>query len=188
MEATLRWGEDLRDNWNRKLCNRMQKPTGKPGVLTDRIFQCIEIERCIQDEANATILGADSAESGHSCNDGGSALLEVVADNTLFDDVGNDDDGDKDKEDEEVVAVNAPDDENVTAVTMVCPRPQSLPAFVGPGIGVSTVESPGALIVPGVGASSAVASSASRGEGDSKYAARPWGRNSSTILMRMSFQ
>jgi hypothetical protein len=29
-EATLRRGEDLRDNWNRKLCNRMQKPTGSP--------------------------------------------------------------------------------------------------------------------------------------------------------------
>ncbi len=29
MEATLRWGGDLRDN-------RMQKPKGKPGVLSDR--------------------------------------------------------------------------------------------------------------------------------------------------------
>jgi hypothetical protein len=43
MEATLRWGEDLRDKWNRKLCNRMHKPTGKPGALTDRIFRCIEM-------------------------------------------------------------------------------------------------------------------------------------------------
>ena len=49
MEATLRRGEDLRDKWNRKLCNRMHKPTGKPGALTDRIFRCIEIERRIQD-------------------------------------------------------------------------------------------------------------------------------------------
>ena len=51
MEALLRRGEDLRDNWNKKLCNRMQKPTGKPGVNTDRIFRCIEIERRIQDDA-----------------------------------------------------------------------------------------------------------------------------------------
>ena len=28
-ELTLRRGEDLRDNWNKKLCNRMQKMTGK---------------------------------------------------------------------------------------------------------------------------------------------------------------
>ncbi len=56
MEATLRWGGDLRDNWNRKLCNRMQKPKGKPGVLSDCVFRCIEIERRIQDEANAAIL------------------------------------------------------------------------------------------------------------------------------------
>jgi len=51
MEAVLRRGEDLRDNWNKKLCNRMQKPTGKPGENTDRINRCIEIERRIQDEA-----------------------------------------------------------------------------------------------------------------------------------------
>jgi hypothetical protein len=38
MEATLCRGEDLWDNWNRKLCNRMQKPTGKPGALSDHIF------------------------------------------------------------------------------------------------------------------------------------------------------
>jgi hypothetical protein len=38
MEATLCQGEDLQDNWNRKLCNHMQKPMGKPGALSDRIF------------------------------------------------------------------------------------------------------------------------------------------------------
>ena len=100
METLLRWGEDFRDNWNKKLCNRMQKPTGKPGVLTNRIYRCIEIERRIQDEANVAILGADLAESGHSRNDGNSALLEVVANNRLFDLVGNDDDGDEEEENE----------------------------------------------------------------------------------------
>ena len=159
METVLRRGEDIRDNWNRKLCNRMQKPTGKPGVNTDRIFHCIEIERRIQDEAAAAILGAESAESAHSGDDGESALSDVAAEE---DDVGND----GDEEDEEVVAVNAAgDDENETAVAMVRPpRPQSLPAFVGRGVGASGVESPGAFVVHGVGAaSSAVSSSASRG-------------------------
>jgi hypothetical protein len=159
METVLRRGEDIRDNWNKKLCNRMQKPTGKPGVNTDRIFHCIEIERHIQDEAAAAILGAESAESAHSRDDGESALSDVAAEE---DDVGND----GDEEDEEVVAVNAAgDDENEAAVAMVCPpRPQSLPAFVGRGVGASGVESPGAFVVHGVGAaSSAVSSSASRG-------------------------
>jgi hypothetical protein len=88
MEATLCRGEDLRDNWNRKLCNRMQKPTGKPDVLSDCIYRCIAIvKHCIQDEANASILGADWAESGHSHDNGDSALSEVVVDNR-FDDVG----------------------------------------------------------------------------------------------------
>ena len=77
-----------------------------------------------------------------------------------MDDVGND----GDEEDEEVVAVNAADDENAAAAVLFRPRPQSLPAFVGHGAGVSGVESPGAFVVPGVGAaSSAVSSSASRG-------------------------
>ncbi len=37
-EPTLCRGEGLCDNWNKRLCNRMQKPTGKPGALTERIF------------------------------------------------------------------------------------------------------------------------------------------------------
>jgi hypothetical protein len=123
MEATLCRGKDLRDNWNRKLCNRMQNPTGKPGVLSDPIFRCMAIEHRIQDEANVASLGADSAESGHSRDDSDSTLSDVVADNA-FDDVG--DDGDE--EDEEVVAVNTVD-ENAVAVAMARPCPQLLPVF-----------------------------------------------------------
>ncbi len=77
METTLHRGEDLWDNWNRKLCNRMQKPMGKPGATSDRIFRCMAIERPIQDEAKAAILGADSVESSHSRDDGNSAVLEL---------------------------------------------------------------------------------------------------------------
>jgi len=127
METVLRRGEDLQDNWNKKLCNCMQKPTGKPGVNTDCIFRCIEIERRIQDEAAAAILGAESADSAHSHDDGESAFSDVAAEDPFdpaLDDVGND----GDEEDEEVVAVNAVDDENEAAVAMVHPHPQSLPA------------------------------------------------------------
>ncbi len=104
----------------------MQKPTGKLGALFDRIFQCMEIEHRIQDEANAAILGVDSAESGHSRNDGNSTLLDVVADDA-FDDVGDDGDEDDDEvaavnaADENVVVVATPADENVAAVTMASP-------------------------------------------------------------------
>jgi hypothetical protein len=133
------------------------------GVNTDRIFRCIEIERRIQDEAAAAILGAESAESAHSRDDGESSFLDVAAEDPFdpaLDDVGND----SDEEDEEVVAVIAADDENAAAVALFCPRSQSLPAFVGRGVGVSGVESPVAFVIPGVGAaSSAVSSSASRG-------------------------
>jgi len=153
----------------------MQKPTGKPGENTDHIFRCIAIERHIQDEAAAAIFGAESAESAHSRDNGENALLDVAAEDPFgpaLDDVRNDG---GDEEDEEVEAVNAAEDENKAAVVLFRPRPQSLPAFVGRGVGVSGVELPGAFIVPGgVGAASrsAVSSSASRGGGDSqnKYA------------------
>jgi hypothetical protein len=114
-------------------------------------------------------LSAESAESAHSRDNGEGAFLDVAAE----DDVGND----GDEEDEEVVAVNAADDENAAAVVaIVCPRPQSLPAFVG-------VESPGAFVVPGVGAaSSAVSSSASRGGTTRKTNTPKPPRRSSTSL------
>jgi hypothetical protein len=121
-------------------------------------------------------LSAESAESAHSRDNGEGAFLDVAAE----DDVGND----GDEEDEEVVAVNAADDENAAAVVaIVCPRPQSLPAFVGRRVGVSGVESPGAFVVPGVGAaSSAVSSSASRGGTTRKTNTPKPPRRSSTSL------
>ena len=61
----------------------MKKPSGYPGDLLDRHYCCLAIERCIQDEANAVILGADSAESGHSRVNGDSALSEVLADDAF---------------------------------------------------------------------------------------------------------
>jgi hypothetical protein len=154
MEATLRWAEDLRDNWNRKLCNRMQKPTGKPSAISDRILRCIKIEHRIQDKANAAILGVDSAESGHSRDDGDTALSDVGVDDAL-DDVGND--GDED--DVEVAAVNTVDkndaavpttvDANIVAVTTACPRQNLLPVFVSGGVktpsAVSTSASQGGV-------------------------------------------
>ncbi len=132
-ELTLRRGEDLRENWNKKLCNCMQKPTDKPSVNTDRIFRCIEIECRIQDEAATAILGADSAESAHSRYDGKSALLDFAPE----DDLGND--GDEDDEDK-VVAVNATEDDDENEAAVVRPNPQSLPVFVGLGVGASGVE------------------------------------------------
>ena len=60
-----------------------------------------------------------------------------------------------------MVSVNAADDENEAVVAIVHPRPQSLPAFVGRGAGVSGVELPGAFVVPGVGAASRAVSSLS---------------------------
>jgi hypothetical protein len=154
MEATLCRAEDLQDNWNRKLCNRMQKPTGKPSAISNHILQCIEIERHIQDKANVAILGVDSTESSHSRNDGDSALSDVGVDDAL-DDVGND----RDEDDVEVAAVNTKDendaavlmtvDANIAAVATARPCPNLLLVFVGGGVktpsAVSTLASWGGV-------------------------------------------
>ena len=85
----------------------MQKPTGKPGANADCILWCIAIERHIQDEAAADILGADLVESGHSRDNGESALLDIAPEDDFG--IGGD------EEDEEVVAVNAAGTVNTVA-------------------------------------------------------------------------
>ncbi len=50
-------GEDICDNWVRKLCNNFKKPTGRPCDNSDQIFRCLKIERQIQRKANEAILG-----------------------------------------------------------------------------------------------------------------------------------
>ena len=129
-------------------------------------------------------MGAESAESAHSRDDGKSALSDVAAEDTFdhaLDDVWNDG---GDEEHEEVVAVNAMEEENTAVVALFHPPPQSLPAFVGRGVGESGVELPGAFIVPGgVGAaSSAVSSSTSRGGTTRKTNTPKPPRRSSTSL------
>ena len=68
-EPDLRDHEALRENWVKKLCNNFKKPTGRTGENGDRIARCIEIERRIQEAANAAILGVSSAESEHEDED-----------------------------------------------------------------------------------------------------------------------
>jgi hypothetical protein len=79
-KTTLCQGEDLQENWNKKLCNHMQKLTSKPGALQDRIFRCIDITHRIQAEANAAILGVDLSESSHSRDDCSSNYSDVIKD------------------------------------------------------------------------------------------------------------
>jgi hypothetical protein len=70
MRDILCRGEDICDNWVRKLCNNFKKPTGWPGNNSDQIFCCLKIEHQIQCKAIAAILGATSGESDHDNNIG----------------------------------------------------------------------------------------------------------------------
>jgi hypothetical protein len=49
--------DDLKRNWIRTLCNRMKKPTGKPGGPDDWIHWCISIEKRIMDKTHLGMLG-----------------------------------------------------------------------------------------------------------------------------------
>ena len=129
-ENELRRGEDIRDNWVRKLCNNFKKPTGKPGDLTDRIYRCLAIERRIQRKASAAILGASSGESSNE-NDHGSK----DSDNFSF--------GGGGVYDDEVAVANAPRNDDASEpvdddayeeqldVANVGARSPALPNFIG---------------------------------------------------------
>ena len=63
-EDVLRDVKDLKDHWVKKLCNNFKKPTGRTGDAGDRINRCIVIEREIQAQTEAGVLGASSGEDG----------------------------------------------------------------------------------------------------------------------------
>jgi hypothetical protein len=134
----LRRGEDIRDNWVRKLCNNFKKPTGRPGNNLDQIYHCLEIERQIQRKANAAILGATSGESDDD-NDIESRESDNFSLGSSFDSnpkvvaaTAQNDDGDQladeqaNSEEAEVV-----DAATVCPINANCVRPQSLPTFIG---------------------------------------------------------
>ena len=144
-EKELRRGEDIRDNWVRKLCNNFKKPTGKPGNITDRIYHCLAIERRIQRKASAAILGASSGESLNE-NDQGSK----ESDDFSY--------GGSGVYDDEVAAANAPrnddahepvdadsDEELLDKVADVAHSP-SFPNFIGghPNVVTTVARSRGA--------------------------------------------
>jgi hypothetical protein len=131
-------GENICDNWVRKLCNNFKKPTGRPHNNLDRIFCCLKIERQIQRKGNAAILGATSDDSDHDNNIGsresdnfslGSGFNnnpEVAAATSQ------NDDGnwlaDKQANSEEAEVVDAA---TVRPVNANCVCSQSLPTFIG---------------------------------------------------------
>jgi hypothetical protein len=131
-------GEDIREDWVRKLCNNFKKLTGRPSNYSDQIFCCLKVECQIHRKENAAILGATSGELDHD-NNIGSRELDNFALGSSFDDnskvaaaTAQNDDGDHlaDKQ------ANSEEVEVVDAAT-VCPvnanhvRPQSLLTFIG---------------------------------------------------------
>jgi hypothetical protein len=137
-ERDLCRGEDIHDNWVRKLCNNFKKPTGRPGNNSDQIFRCLEIECQIQRKMNAAKLEATSGELDHN-KDIGSRESNNFSLGSGFNNnpevaaaTSQNDDGNR----LTYKQINSEEAEVVDAAT-VCPvnanrvHPQSLPIFIG---------------------------------------------------------
>jgi hypothetical protein len=61
-EDDFRDPKDLKEHWIWKLCNNYKKPTGKTGEPGDRIHRCQEIDRLINLDNEARVMGATSGE------------------------------------------------------------------------------------------------------------------------------
>ena len=61
-EDEFRDPKDLKEHWTRKLCNNFKKPTGRTGEPGDRIHRCQEIDRMINLNNDARVMGASSGE------------------------------------------------------------------------------------------------------------------------------
>jgi hypothetical protein len=55
-ESTKRDTDNLKRHYVPNLCQSMKKPTGKPGENTNRVLQCIAIERKIMDKTYSGML------------------------------------------------------------------------------------------------------------------------------------
>ena len=78
-EDVLRDVKDLKDHWVKKLCNNFKKPTGRTGDAGDRINRCIVIERNIQAQNEAGVMGASSGEEDGANEDADSSGLDDLS-------------------------------------------------------------------------------------------------------------
>ena len=60
-EAELRNVDDLKKHWHFKLCNKLNKPTGRTGENGDRILRCIRIHNAITAKSDSVLLGVDDS-------------------------------------------------------------------------------------------------------------------------------
>jgi len=78
-EDVLRDVKDIKDHWVKKLCNNFKKPTGRTGDAGDRINRCIVIERNIQAQNEAGVMGASSGEEDGANEDADSSGLDDLS-------------------------------------------------------------------------------------------------------------
>ena len=80
-EKTVRDPNDLRRHWIKKLCNNMNKPTGRTGEPGDRIHRCMAIEKKIMNKTNSGMLGLGFSDDDDDddVDDEDAALVDTEA-------------------------------------------------------------------------------------------------------------
>jgi hypothetical protein len=118
-EEDFRDPKDLKDHWVRKLCNNFKKPTGKTGEPGDRIHRCQEIDRMINSNNEARVMGASSGDEAELEDGYVSSGMEDAVSFTR----GDDEHGDETNAEGGVVSVNT-----TTTQQSIPRRPTSRPS------------------------------------------------------------
>ena len=89
-EALMRNPDDIKKHWHNTLCNKLNKPTGRTGGITDRILRCIRIQGNIMKKTDSVMMGIGSDDDTNYMYNGNNA------DDEDEDDKDEDEDGDDD--------------------------------------------------------------------------------------------
>jgi len=124
-ELQLRSVDDLKKHWHFKLCNKLNKPTGRTGENGDRVLKCIRISNRITAKSDSMLLGVvkSSDEEEGNGKDG--------------DVSGEEEDVDEDDGDKKPAAI---DDATIAAVVVDSLRTAHVPPPAAPPIDIGGVN------------------------------------------------
>ena len=141
-ELQLRSVDDLKKHWHFKLCNKLNKPTGRTGENGDRVLKCIRISNLITAKSDSMLLGVveSSDEEEDNGKDG--------------DVSGEEEDDDEDDGDKKPAAI---DDATIAAVVEDSLRTAHVPPPALPPMDIRGVNLFGAAASGAVSAGAAAA-------------------------------
>ena len=98
-EVLARNPDDIKRHWHLTLCNKMNKPTGQKGGITDRINYCIRLQLAIAKKTDSVMMGITS-------DDDATYMYNGANGDNGDDDDEDDEDEDEDEDDQKLPATN----------------------------------------------------------------------------------